>query len=63
VEMLRHYKKALEFDIHCRFAEFLCALDEPELGSLLLPAAAAKSLSAATDHISLALGNRGLDRR
>jgi hypothetical protein len=45
--MRRHYKKALEFDIHCRFAEFLCALDEPELGSLLLPAAA-KSLSAAT---------------
>jgi len=37
VEMRRHDKDALEFDItHCRFAEFFRALGEPELGSLLI---------------------------
>ena len=37
VEMLRHDKKALEFDVtHCRFADFFRALGEPELGALLI---------------------------
>jgi predicted ArsR family transcriptional regulator len=37
VEMLRHDKEALEFDItHCQFAEFFRALGEPELGALLI---------------------------
>ena len=37
VEMLRHDKEALEFDItHCRFAEFFRAFGEPELGALLI---------------------------
>jgi predicted ArsR family transcriptional regulator len=37
VEMRRHDKDALEFDItQCRFAEFFRALGEPELGALLI---------------------------
>ena len=37
VEMIRHDKEALEFDVsHCRFAEFFRALGEPELGALLI---------------------------
>jgi predicted ArsR family transcriptional regulator len=37
VEMRRHDKDALEFDItECRFAEFFRALGEPELGALLI---------------------------
>src|SRR4029077_14280165 len=37
VEMKRHDKEALEFDvINCRFAEFFRALGEPELGALLV---------------------------
>ena len=37
VDMLRHDKEALEFDVtHCRFAEFFRALGEPELGALLI---------------------------
>jgi predicted ArsR family transcriptional regulator len=37
VEMNRHDKEALEFDVtHCRFAEFFRALGEPELGALLV---------------------------
>jgi hypothetical protein len=37
VEMLRHDKEALEFDVtRCRFAEFFRALGEPELGALLI---------------------------
>jgi predicted ArsR family transcriptional regulator len=37
VEMRRHDKEALEFDVtHCRFAEFFRALGEPELGALLI---------------------------
>ena len=37
VEMHRHDKEALEFDItQCRFAEFFHALGEPELGAYLV---------------------------
>ena len=37
VEMRRHDKEALEFDItQCRFAEFFHALGEPELGAYLV---------------------------
>ena len=37
VDMLRHDKEALEFDVtRCRFAEFFRALDEPEFGALLV---------------------------
>jgi hypothetical protein len=37
VEMHRHDKEALEFDVtRCRFAEFFRALGEPELGTLLI---------------------------
>jgi predicted ArsR family transcriptional regulator len=37
VEMRRHDKDALEFDItECRFADFFRALGEPELGALLI---------------------------
>ena len=37
VEMRRHDKDALEFDIpRCRYAEFFRALGEPELGALLI---------------------------
>jgi hypothetical protein len=37
VEMKRHDRDALEFDItRCRFAEFFRALGEPELGALLV---------------------------
>ncbi len=37
VEMRRHDKEALEFDItQCRFAEFFRALGEPDLGALLV---------------------------
>jgi hypothetical protein len=37
LEMLRHDKESLEFDItHCRFADFFRALGESELGALLI---------------------------
>jgi len=37
VEMRRHDKQALEFDVtRCRYAEFFRALGEPELGALLI---------------------------
>ena len=37
VEMIRHDKEALEFDVTCcAFAEFFRALGEPELGALLI---------------------------
>ena len=37
VEIRRHDKEALEFDVtRCRFAEFFRALGEPELGALLI---------------------------
>jgi predicted ArsR family transcriptional regulator len=36
-EMLRHDKEAMDFDVtRCPFAEFFRALDEPELGALLI---------------------------
>jgi L-2-amino-thiazoline-4-carboxylic acid hydrolase len=36
-EMIRHDEDALEFDVtHCRFADFFRALNEPELGALLV---------------------------
>jgi L-2-amino-thiazoline-4-carboxylic acid hydrolase len=36
-EILRHDKEAMEIDVaRCRFAEFFRALDEPELGALLV---------------------------
>src|ERR1044071_5434973 len=55
-EMIRHDRHALEFDVtHCRFAEFFRALDEPELGALLV---------CATDFDIVAAGGRdgGLTR-
>jgi hypothetical protein len=37
VEILRQDKEALDIDVtRCRFAEFFRALDEPELGALLI---------------------------
>ena len=37
VRVLRQDKEALDVDVtHCRFAEFFRALDEPELGALLI---------------------------
>jgi hypothetical protein len=37
VEILRHDKEALEFDVtRCRFAESFRALGEPVLGALLI---------------------------
>ena len=37
VEMVRHDKEALEFDVtRCNFAEFFRALGEPDLGALLV---------------------------
>jgi len=40
VEVLRQDKEALDIDVtRCRFAEFFRALDEPELGALLICAA------------------------
>ena len=67
VEMLRHDKEALEFDItHCRFAEFFRALGEPELGALLIcetdfdiAAAAARSGRRAARDLALQLRVRG----
>jgi len=36
-EILRHDKEAMDIDVtRCRFAEFFRALDEPELGALLI---------------------------
>jgi L-2-amino-thiazoline-4-carboxylic acid hydrolase len=36
-DMIRHDKEVLEFDVtHCRFADFFRALNEPELGALLV---------------------------
>jgi len=37
MEILRHDKEAFDVDVtQCRFAEFFRALDEPELGALLI---------------------------
>ena len=54
VEMRRHDKEVLEFDVTgCRFAEFFRALDEPELGALLVCAADADIASAAGNEVIL----------
>lgn len=53
VEMRRQDKEALEFDItHCRFAEFFRALDEPELGALLLCSTDIDIAAAGGDEVS-----------
>jgi predicted ArsR family transcriptional regulator len=54
VEMHRHDKDALEFDVtHCRFAEFFRALDEPELGALLICATDFDIVAAGGSEVSL----------
>jgi len=53
VEMRRQDKEALEFDItHCRFAEFFRALDEPDLGALLLCSTDIDIAAAGGDEVS-----------
>jgi predicted ArsR family transcriptional regulator len=55
VEMVRHDEEALEFDVtHCRFASFFRALDEPELGALLVCATDFDIVQAAGSDVSLA---------
>ena len=55
VEMRRHDKEALEFDItHCRFAEFFRALGEPELGVKLTSRSPAAAMSKSVSQISKA---------
>jgi L-2-amino-thiazoline-4-carboxylic acid hydrolase-like protein len=55
VEMRRHDRGALEFDItHCRFAEFFRALDEPELGALLICETDFDIVAAGGSEVSLA---------
>src|SRR5882724_7136683 len=54
VEMHRHDKEALEFDVtHCRFAEFFRALGEPELGALLVCATDFDIVAAGGSEVSL----------
>src|SRR5262245_2597914 len=54
VEMRRHDKEALEFDVtHCRFAEFFRALGEPELGALLVCATDFDIVDAGGSDVSL----------
>ncbi len=54
VEMNRHDKEALEFDVtHCRFAEFFRALGEPELGALLVCATDFDIVAAGGSEVSL----------
>jgi predicted ArsR family transcriptional regulator len=54
VEMHRHDKEALEFDVtHCRFAEFFRALGEPELGALLICATDFDIVAAGGSEVSL----------
>ena len=54
VEMRRHDKEALEFDVtQCRFAEFFRALDEPELGALLVCATDFDIVTAGGSEVSL----------
>jgi len=53
VEMLRHDKEALEFDVtHCRFADFFRALGEPELGALLICEADFDIAAAGSDEVT-----------
>jgi len=54
VEMHRHDKEALEFDVtRCRFAEFFRALGEPELGALLICATDFDIVAAGCSEVSL----------
>jgi hypothetical protein len=54
VQMQRHDKEALEFDVtHCQFAEFFRALGEPELGALLICATDFDIVAAAGGEVSL----------
>ena len=54
VEILRHDKEALDIDVtRCRFAEFFRALDEPELGALLICETDVDIASAGGDEVSL----------
>ena len=53
-ETLRRDEEALEFDVtRCRFAEFFRALDEPELGALLICATDFDIVSACDGKVSL----------
>jgi hypothetical protein len=53
-EILRHDEEALDIDVtRCRFAEFFRALDEPELGALLICEADFDIASAGEDEVSL----------
>jgi L-2-amino-thiazoline-4-carboxylic acid hydrolase len=53
-EILRHDEEALEIDVtRCRFAEFFRALDEPELGALLICEADFDIASAGEGEVSL----------
>ena len=53
VEMLRHDREALEFDVtHCRFADFFRALGEPELGTLLICEADFDIAAAGSDEVT-----------
>src|ERR1700722_13451113 len=55
-EILRHDKEAMDIDVtRCRFAEFFRALDEPELGALLI-------CEADFDIVSVGAGEVSLDR-
>jgi hypothetical protein len=55
VAMIRHDEEALEFDVtQCRFAEFFRALDEPELGALLVCATDFDIVQGAGNDVSLA---------
>jgi hypothetical protein len=53
-EILRHDEAALDIDVtRCRFAEFFRALDEPELGGLLVCAGDTDIAAAAEGEVSL----------
>jgi hypothetical protein len=53
-ETRRHDKEVFEFDVtRCRFAEFFRALDEPELGALLICATDFDIVSASGGEVSL----------
>jgi hypothetical protein len=53
-EILRHDEAALDIDVtSCRFAEFFRALDEPELGSLLVCAGDVDIATAGEGDVSL----------
>ena len=53
-ETRRHDKEVFEFDVtRCRFAEFFRALDEPELGALLICATDFDIVSASGSEVSL----------